>query len=319
MEEPPTMEAPKPFLSTKEVAELLDVNEKMVYTLISEKRLPATKITGKWLFPRHLVERWLENETINYPKMPSPLPSYRGLLIIAGSNDILLDRLISIFNQRYSDHMAVFGNVGSLGGLRALSRDLCHVASSHLMQADEQDYNFDFASEEFEGEPPVLVNFCKREQGFLVAKGNPKGISGVADLSQKGTKIANRPAGTGTRLLLDRELEKAGIKATEIAGYQQEFRSHLDVAMEVFSGRADTALAIKPVAGLLVLDFVPLRRERYDLLISKARFFEQGVQNFLGLLNESQFREVAQTLDGYDLSLCGKMVFSNQTKQNKEE
>ena len=303
------------LLGTREIAEFLRINEKMVYTLISEKGLPATKVTGKWLFPLHLVERWLENETINYPKMPSPLPSYRGLLIIVGSNDILLDRLISLFNQRYSEHVAVFGNVGSLGGLRALSRDLCHLASSHLMQSDEQEYNFDFASEEFEGEPPVLVNFCKREQGFLVAKGNPKGISGVADFGQEGIKIANRPPGTGTRLLLDRELEKAGIEGVQIDGYQQEFRSHLDVAMEVFSGRADSALAIRPVAGLLDLGFVPLRWERYDLLISKARFFEQGVQNFLGLLNEPQFRKVAQTLEGYDLSLCGKMVFSNQTKQ----
>ncbi|MFO7737237.1 MAG: substrate-binding domain-containing protein, partial [Desulfatiglandaceae bacterium] len=265
-----------------------------------------------------LVERWLENETINYPEMPSSLPSFRGLLIIVGSNDILLDRLISLFNQRYPEHVAVFGNIGSLNGLRALNRNLCHLASSHLMQADEEEYNFDFASEEFEGESPVLVNFCKREQGFLVAKGNPKGISGIADLGQQGIKIANRPAGTGTRLLLDRELEKAGIEGSQINGYPHEYRSHLDVAMEVLSGRADTALAIRPVAGLLDLGFVPLRWERYDLLISKVRFFEPGVQHFLGLLNEPRFREMAQTLEGYDLSLCGKMVFSNQTKQNKE-
>jgi molybdate-binding protein len=117
---------------------------------------------------------------------------------------------------------------------------------------------------------------------------------------------------------LDRELEKAGIRDLQVDGYEREFRSHLDVAMEVFSCRADSALAIRPVAGLLDLGFVPLRWERYDLLISKARFFEQGVQRFLGLLNEPRFRSVAQTLEGYDLSLCGKMVFSNQNKQNKE-
>jgi excisionase family DNA binding protein len=306
------------LLGTQEIADLLRINKKMVYTLISEKGLPATKVTGKWLFPLHLVERWLENETVNYPKMPSTLPSYQGLLIIVGSNDILLDRLISLFNQKYDDAVAVFGNVGSLGGLQTLSRNLCHLASSHLMQADEDEYNFEFASEEFEGEPPVLVNFCKREQGFLVPKGNPKGISGAADFARKGIRIANRPAGTGTRLLLDRELEKAGIRDLQVDGYEREFRSHLDVAMEVFSGRADSALAIRPVAGLLDLGFVPLRWERYDLLISKARFFEQGVQRFLGLLNEPRFRSVAQTLEGYDLSLCGKMVFSNQNKQNKE-
>jgi len=305
--------------NTREVAELLNINEKMVYTLVAEKGLPATKVTGKWLFPRHLVEQWLENQTINYPETSGPLPPYHGLLIIVGSNDILLDRTISLFNRLHKDHVAVFGNVGSMGGIKALARDLCHMAASHLLQEDEQEYNFDFITEKFGGEAPVLVNFCRREQGLIVAKGNPKGISSISDLGQAGIKIANRPDGTGTRLLLDRELDKAGLKGSKIEGYQQEFRSHLDVAMEVFSGRVDAALAIKPVANLLGLDFIPLRWERYDLLISKEHFFEQGIQLFLGLLHEPQFREMAEKLDGYDLSLCGKMVFPQQHTLNKEE
>jgi len=306
------MKETKLFLSTKQVAELLDVNEKLIYTLVSEKGLPATKVTGKWLFPRHLVEQWLENQTINYPKEGIPLPPYHGLLIVAGSNDILLDKTISLFNRACKDHVAVFGNVGSMGGIKALARDLCHMAASHLLQEDEQEYNFNFITEKFGGEAPVLVNFCRREQGLIVAKGNPKGISSISDLGQAGIKIANRPDGTGTRLLLDRELGKAGLKGSKIEGYQQEFRSHLDVAMEVFSGRIDAALAIKPVANLLDLDFIPLRWERYDLLISKEHFFEQGIQLFLGLLHEPQFRDIAKKLDGYDLSLCGKMVFPQQ-------
>ena len=305
--------------STREVAELLNINEKMVYTLVADKGLPATKVTGKWLFPRHLVEQWLENQTINYPEPSGPLPPYHGLLIIVGSNDILLDKTISLFNRACKDHVAVFGNVGSMGGIKALGRDLCHMAASHLLQEDEQEYNFDFITEKFGGEAPVLVNFCRREQGLIVAKGNPKGISSISDLGQAGIKIANRPDGTGTRLLLDRELDKAGLKGSKIEGYQQEFRSHLDVAMEVFSGRVDAALAIKPVANLLGLDFIPLRWERYDLLISKEHFFEQGIQLFLGLLHEPQFRHIAKQLDGYDLSLCGKMVFPQQSKLNKEE
>jgi putative molybdopterin biosynthesis protein len=313
------MKETKSFLSTKQVAELLDVNEKMIYTLVSEKGLPATKVTGKWLFPRHLVERWIEKETINYPKSASPLPPYHGLLIIIGSNDILLEKLISLFNRLYPEHVAVFGNVGSLGGLKALGRNLCHVAASHLLQEDEKEYNFDFAAQEFAGESPVLVNFCRREQGLLVAKGNPRAISSLSDLGKPGIKIANRPDGTGTRLLLDLELEKIGLKGTQIEGYEQEFRSHLDVAMEIFSGRVDAALAIKPVASFLGLDFLPLRWERYDLLISKEHFFEQGVQLFMALLHEPQFRDIAQKLDGYDLSLCGKVVFQQQTKLNKEE
>jgi excisionase family DNA binding protein len=307
------------LLNTKEVAHFLDVNEKVVYNLIAEKGLPATKVTGKWLFPRHLVEQWLENQTINYPGIASPLPHYHGLLIIIGSNDILLDRLISLFNRLYPEHIAVFGNVGSQGGLKALGRGLCHIASSHLLQEDEREYNFDFASHEFGGELPAIVNFCRREQGLLVAKGNPKGFQGISDLGNQGIKIANRPVGTGTRLLLDKELEKAGIKGTEIEGYQNEFRSHLDVGLEVFAGRADAALAIMPVASLLGLDFVPLRWERYDLLVPKNRFFEQGVQLFLSLLHETQFRDIAQGLEGYDLSMCGKVVFPQKSKFNKEE
>jgi putative molybdopterin biosynthesis protein len=308
----------KDLLNTREIAEFLGINEKMVYTLVSEKGLPASKVTGKWLFPRLLVEQWLENQTINYPEPPGPLPPYHGILIVIGSNDILLDRFISLFNRLHEKHVAVFGNVGSMGGLKALGRDLCHVASSHLLQEDEQEYNFDFAREELKGKSPVLVNFCRREQGLLVAKGNPKKISGISELGQAGIKIANRPKGTGTRLLLDRELEKSGLKEMHIEGYDQEFRSHLDVAMEVLSGRADAAPAIKPVAGLLGLDFIPIRWERYDLLILKEHFFEQGVQLFLGLLHEPQFREIAEKLEGYDLSLCGKMVFPQQTTLNKE-
>ena len=307
------------LFSTREIAEFLDINEKMVYTLIAEKGLPASKVTGKWLFPRHLVERWLENQTINYPKIGKPLPPYHGLLIIIGSNDILLDRTISLFNRLHKDHVAVFGNVGSMGGLKALGSDLCHVACCHLLQEDEQEYNFDFANEELKGKSPVLVNFCRREQGLIVAKGNPKGISSISDFGKAEIKIANRPDGTGTRLLLDRELEKAGIKGTQIEGYEEEFRSHLDVAMEVLSGRADAAPAIKPVAGLLDLDFIPLRWERYDLLISKEHFFEQGVQLFLGLLHEPEFQDIALKLGGYDLDLCGKMVFPQQSKIDGKE
>ncbi len=309
----------KTLLNTKEVAHFLDINEKVVYNLIAEKGLPASKVTGKWLFPRHLVEKWLENQTINYPRITSPLPSYHGLLIISGSNDILLERTISLFNRLHSNHTAVFGNVGSQGGLKILGRGLCHMASSHLLQEDEQEYNFDFAYHELGGKLPAVVNLCRREQGLLVAKGNPKGIHSISDLGQSGIRIANRPTDTGTRLLFDKELQKAGIKGSEIEGYAREFRSHFDVGLEVFAGRADVVPAIRPVAKFLGLDFVPLRWERYDLLVSKDRFFDQGVQLFLGLLHEPQFRDLAKEFEGYDLSMCGKVVFPQQSKIRRND
>ena len=307
----------KRLLSTKEVAQFLDVNEKMVYTLIAEKGLPATKITGKWLFPRHLVEQWVETNTTNYPAAATRLPPYQGLLVIAGSNDPLLDRTIYLFNTLHSNHVAVFGNLGSMGGLRALRRNLCHMASSHLLQDNEEEYNFDFASNELDVMPAV-VNFCKREQGILTRKDNPEKILAVADLARPGLRIINRPLGTGTRLLLDRELKKAEINGEKIDGYHNEVHRHLDIGLEILAGRADAGPGIRAVAEILDIGFVPLRWERYDLMISRERFFDEGVQLFLGLLHEDAFRELVTDNSGYDLELSGKMVYPTNINQKEE-
>jgi excisionase family DNA binding protein len=302
----------KTMLNTREIADFLDINEKMVYTLISDKGLPATKVTGKWLFPLQLVEQWLENQTINFPAMSERLSAEDGLLVISGSNDILLDRAISLFNKTYPSHSIVFGNLGSLGGIRALRRGLCHIASSHLLQENGEEYNFGFAQEEL-GQMPAVVNFCQREQGLLIRKGNPKQINGISDLARPDIRIVNRPLGTGTRHLFDQALRTSGIAGEKISGYGDELYRHLDVGLEVLAGRADAAPGIKAVAGLLDLDFHLLRRERFDLMMMKDRFFDQGVQLFVGLLHEAAFRELERDLIGYDLSGCGKMVYPQQT------
>lgn len=296
------------LLSTREVAELLGVNEKMVYTLINEKGLPATRITGKWLFPKNLVEQWVESRTINYPQPPGSAVDIPNLLLIAGSNDILLDSTLALFRRQHQEYVAFFCNLGSLGGLRALRQGLCHMATSHLAQDDGEEYDFALAAREIEALPAV-VNFCRREQGLLVPKGNPRKVKGIADIGTKGLAIANRPLEASTRLMLDRELKSVGLDCRDVKGYDHEFQTHLDVGLEVLAGRADTAPAIRAVAPLLGLDFVPLRWERFDLLIPKNGFFAKGVQYFLELLHGSSFQRLAQNYAGYDLSLSGKMAY----------
>ncbi len=301
----------KNLLSTKEVAQLLDVNEKMVYGLIAEKGLPATKITGKWLFPQHLVEQWIENTTQNYPAQTPPLPPYHGLLIVAGSDDPLLERTLNLFNKTFPRHLAVYGNVGSFGGIKALRDNLCHIASSHLIQEEDGDFNFQFVSEELR-EQPAVINFCFRDQGLLLAKGNPCGIRSVADLRRKELRVVNRPLTTGTRLLFDQQLRKADVASETMVGYGHEVHRHLDVGLEVLAGRADAGPAIRAVAGILDLDFLPLGRERFDLLISRERFFDKGVQQFLGLLHDPPFRRLAEELSGYDLSHSGRTIYPRE-------
>jgi len=296
------------LLSTKEVAKFLRVNEKMVYTLVAEKGLPATKMTGKWSFPKHLVEQWVEANTINYPKSKQPATVHQNLLIITGSNDPLLDRTVNLFNKTHHEYVAVFGNMGSMGGLRALKQGLCHIAACHLLQDDEEEYNFDFANSELES-MPALINFSRREQGLLLAKGNPKDIQAVVDLKKAEMRIVNRSLETGTRLLFDRELEKAGVKPESVKGYENEVPRHLDAGLEILSGRADAAPGIRAVASLLDLDFLPLRWERFDLLVPKEKFFDRTVQAFLGLLTRETLDSLFEGNAGYDLKTTGKIVY----------
>ncbi len=296
------------LLSTKEVAHFLGINEKMVYTLITEKGLPATKITGKWLFPKELVEQWVESKTINYPRHLESSVQIPGLLLIAGSNDILLDRALPLFRRLNPDHVALFGNLGSLGGLKALRHGLCHIATSHLAQEDSKEDHFSFAASEFD-QIPAVINFCRREQGLLVPRGNPRGIQSVADIGNGDLTVANRPLEASTRLLFDQELKKQGLDCRHIPGYERECQSHLEVGLEVLSGRADTGPGIRAAATLLALDFIPLTWERFDLLIPRDGFFSKSTQLFLDMLHAPEFRTLAEGLSGYELSLSGKMVF----------
>ena len=303
------------FLTTKEVAKLLKVNDKMVYSLINDTGLPATKITGKWMFPQRLVEEWLEMNILNYRQSELDMSSDTGRLLLAGSDDPLFQQTLSLFQKKGFGTVAFFANLGSMGGLKCLRRGVCHIGVCHLLQDDNMEYNFDFAEKELD-RPPIFVNFSKREQGILLKKGNPKNIQSIADLARPGVTIANRPLGTGTRLLLDYEIARSDISTDTIAGYHHEVSRHLDVGLEILAGKADAGPAIRAVAGLLNLDFMPLRWERYDLLIARERFFEQGVQQFMGLLHDVAFQQLAETFVGYDLSLCGKMVFPDNL--NKE-
>ena len=295
------------LLSTKEVAALLGIHEKNVYRLITDKGLPATKVTGKWLFPRHLVQQWVENHTINVPDTGDLAFRAPALFVVAGSNDILLDQALNLFMQTCPEYTAVFGNLGSMGGLKALRQGLCHMASSHLAEEDAQDFNFTQAAAVLD-QLPAVINFSRREQGLVVQQGNPRNIRSVSDLAAKGVRVVNRSLGTGTRLWFDRSLEQAGLDPNQIPGYDREVQRHLDVGLEVLSGRADCGPCIRTVAGLLNLDFLPMHWERFDLLVSKDRFFDANIQAFLKTLSSQEFHNLGRSLTGYDLSLTGKVI-----------
>ena len=294
------------FLSTKEVAQLLNINEKMVYTLISEKGLPATKITGKWLFPKELVLQWVENHTLNYPAARYPLDDHTGLVIISGSLNPLLGRTLSYFNQKQREWLGSFAELSDLASLQALRRNLCHIAVSRYLQINETE-TYSMAKMEL-GFTPAIVNFCRREQGLLLAPGNPKKITKIEDLANNKIRIANRPLGTSTRTLLDNSLRKAGIDPQHIVGYDMEVSRHMDAGLAVSMDKVDVTIGIRAVATMLGLDFLPLSWERYDFLIREEYFFTEGIGLFLALFQDPAYLKLVSKFDGYDMSQSGKIV-----------
>ena len=298
------------MLSTREVAQFLGVHEKIIYSMITEKGLPASKVSGKWLFPLKLVEQWVLSRTVNLPAAAREA-ARDDVLVVAGSNDLLLDRILALLMAENPQVLAAFANLGSLGGIRALRCGRCQVAASHLAQEDGEEFNFAFCREELP-ELPAVVNLARREQGLLLPAGNPQRVRSMADLVRQGLTVVNRAPGTGTRLLFEREIARAGGAPAALPGWDRVAPRHLDAGLAVLRGQAQAAPGIRAVAGELGLDFLPLAWERYDLLIPRNRFFEQPVQLLLNLLHEDRCKALAADLAGYDLSMTGRTVFPKE-------
>lgn len=227
-------------------------------------------------------------------------------ILAIGSHDMTLDLLAQYLSQR--QRRLVSANVGSLGGLIALKRGEAHLAGSHLLDPQTGEYNLSYIRHYIPDLPVRLITWVKRNQGLIVCKGNPKGITSLADLSRKEVIFANRQRGAGTRVLLDFHLQQLKILPESIHGYQQEEYTHLAVAAAVASGRADCGLGITAAAQALNLDFIPLYQERYDLVIPCQFYDENLLQPLFDIMKNKQFQKALESLPGYDISQMGNVV-----------
>jgi putative molybdopterin biosynthesis protein len=299
------MRAMARYMNTKELSEYLSINEKKIYALITEKKLPATKITGKWIFPQELVDLWIENSVENFPQTMRKL---KGVLMIAGSNDPLLELVMSEIKKKESDFFPFFSIMGSLEGLKVLKNNKAHICGCHLLDAERKEYNFSFINAYLPDFKTVAINFAYRQQGLLVKSNNPLKIKGIEDFGRHKIRFVNRQAGSGTRVLLDSYLKRLGIPASGIKGYRTAVNTHWEVGMSVLKGKVDVGLGIKAVANGLGLGFIPLQEERFDLLIPEDYFFSEEVQRFLQVFGSSQFKQRAASFGGYDTRDSGKVM-----------
>ncbi len=238
-----------------------------------------------------------------------PMAQQAGALVVWGSDDLVLERL-ALRSHDLTEVPDLFTlPVGSLDGLIALRQGLCQLAGSHLLDIETGEYNAGHVRRLFPGVEMALATLAYRQQGLLVAPGNPMGIEGLADLVRGDVRFANRLLGAGTRLWLDMRLRELDLSPQDIRGYETAWKTHLQVAEAVAQGEADVGLAIVAAARPFQLDFIPLFEERYDLVFMAQESENPLVQALLNYLQTPSFKQLVNQVDGYDSRDSGQVIF----------
>jgi len=232
-------------------------------------------------------------------------------VVAIGSHDMALDLLSNALARSSPGASLASANVGSLGGLLALSRNEAHLAGSHLLDERTGEYNVSYLHQHLQDLRLVLVQLAGRVQGLIVPRGNPLGVARLEDLARSDVLFVNRQRGSGTRVLLDYQLRELEIDASSVRGYEREEYTHLAVAAAVASGAADAGLGILAAARALELDFVPLFSEQYQLVIPRRHYESEHLAPLLDILRSDDFRAEVDALGGYEVGDMGRVIWEN--------
>lgn len=299
------------LMNTKEVAKYLDIHEKQVYLLVKAGKIPCTRVTGKLIFPVELIDKWIQTSAEDSLQQTiKQAGSAASVLLAGGSNDPILDILLTAIKRKYPSFNIFSANTGSVKGLEALNTGVTEIAFSHLLDPQTGDYNTPYLKKYYPDHQPVVVNLFYREIGFLSKKSTSSNFKGWESLTNKGTRFVNRQSGSGIRILLDYELKNRGITSSDISGYDNEVYTHFEVGLSLISGEADVGIASAAVARILDLNFHPLISERFDMIMDKNTFFKPTIQAFIETLQSNQFKERVEKIGNYNFKDAGRILHS---------
>lgn len=287
------------YLTTKELADLLRIKERKVYDLAASGDIPCTRALGKLLFQRTAIDAWLARHGSGDTGLPATIPG-----VFLGSHDPLLDWSLRESNSG----LATFFD-GSLDGLERFGRAEGIATGLHIYDKGKDAWNVPAVQIRFAGRPVVMVEWAWRTRGLIVEPGNPKKIRRIEDL--KGFRVVPRQPQAGSQVLLECQLEEAGLDDDSVT-LTHASRTETDAALAVLEGEGDAAFGLLSVAKQLRLDFVPILKERFDLLVWRSEWFEEPFQKLLALVRSEEFAEKAANLEGYDVSGLGRVHYNGK-------
>ena len=292
------------LLTTDEAAEYLRLSERKLYELVATREVPCSKVTGRWLFPRAALDRWVSAGLIAH----AALAQVTAPPIMGGSHDPLLEWALRESNSGLASLPE-----GSEEGVRRLTQGEVIVAAIHMhrLDGDDETVNLDVVADAAGLHDAVVIAFARREQGILVAPGNPLGLSDMASIATSRARLAQRPAGAGAQLLLLALLARAAIALDDLKLAKPAFPTGPDIAQAVRAGRIDCGIATRSVALSAGLDFLPLTWERFDLVMRRRDYFMKGPQALFEFTRSSVLRDRAAELGGYDVSDAGAVRLVN--------
>ncbi len=238
-----------------------------------------------------------------------PAEEIERAILCAGSHDLSIDILGNELKRSHPGFKIAASNVGSMGALLSVQRGETHIGGTHLLDGETGEYNVPDIKRLIPHTPLVLVHLVRRQQGLLVQNANPKKIASLKDLGRKNITFVNRQPGSGTRVLLDFQLQKSGLDPGAIKGYEREEFTHMAVAVAVASGLADVGLGVLSAARALGLDFIPVGEEQYDLIFLRSFFESDGGRNLLDVISAEGFRRAVEALGGYDAGRSGEIIY----------
>jgi len=290
------------LFTTAEAAAYLRLKERKIYEMVAEGAVPCTKITGRWLFPKAELDQWLASSVTRPAGMTRPDVAP----IVGGSHDPLLEWAL-----RESGSGLASLAVGSEAGFNRFCAGETLAAAMHLhsLGALDDDANVAAMKSRSDLQDAVMIAFCRREQGFLLAPGNPLKIRSINDVMAKRARIAMRPKGAGAQLLLLSLLHGAKASLNQLSAVQPACPTGPDIAQAIRAGRADTGIATRSVANASGLEFVPIVWEPFDLVMRQRDYFHPPLQSLVRFLQSSELASRAQEMGGFDLSESGKVRF----------